>query len=39
MTSYAKFQNVQATNPFSRTFQGFEKLEKFQELSRTFKEQ
>jgi len=35
-TSYAKFQNFQAPNPFSRTFQGLEKWEKIQVFSRTF---
>jgi len=34
--SYAKFQNFQAPHPFSRSFQGLEKREKF---SRTFKEE
>jgi len=36
-TSYTKFQNIQAPNPFSRTFHGLEKWQNFQELSTTFK--
>jgi len=35
-TSYAKFQNFQAPNPFSITFQGLEKRGK---ISRTFEEE
>jgi len=31
-TSYAKFKNFRAPNPFSRTFQG---LEKWKKVSRT----
>jgi len=38
-TSYAKFQNFQGPNPFSRTFQGLEKMENIiQQLSRTYTE-
>jgi len=32
-TFYTKFQNFQAPNPFTRTFQGLEKWKKIQELS------
>jgi len=34
MTSFAEFQNFQASNPLSTTFQG---LEKWKKIFRTFK--